>query len=392
MTQPDIGFEMATRRAWPRLKRAIASLVWLLPSGCGDYASWNERWLFDGADGHSSTPAVDGEPAPILACEAAPIEGYTYADAPEFWLGTQATFELRVDGPGHLVAGTAGGDASELRYLRAAGLSVAADGNLELGGEPALGYPLNATPGGPCLGQLRAPNLAPAQATSRIDIRMNVDPRAPVVRFDELEPSGTSNASVSMTVFDSSGTSRYFDIYFSNLGAMKYEYHVVIDGGDLGGTPGAFVLVSTGRLQFEASGALVSTLAPPVDVSFAGAAPGQRIYLGFGPGTASGATGYEGTTSFASEASVFSLAVDGLTQGTSSGIDVRPDGDVLVYYDNGEALSIGSLALARFPREAGLVPLGWGLGMTPESGAPQLGTPQSPGRGMLVVGSVSAWP
>lgn len=391
MTVRDIGFEIGTRRGRLSLARALAAFAWLLPLGCGDYASWNDRWLFDGQEGHSSPPTSSGEPAHIPVCEAAPIEGYGYAEVPEFWLGTQAAFELRVDGPGHLVAGT--GDASELRYLRVGELSVAPDGTLELGGEPALGYPLNVTPGGPCLGQLRAPSFAPSRATSTVDIGMNVDPRSFVVTFDVLDPDGTSNFAVSMTVFDSAGTSHYFDIYFSNLGGMAYEYHVVVDGGDLvGGTPGDSVLVSTGSLQFDANGALSSTTTPPVDISFAGGAAPSQIELRYGPDIASGASGFEGSTSFASDTAVFSLAVDGLAEGSGSGIDVRPNGDVLVYYDNGEALSIGTLALARFPREAALAPFGEGWGMTPESGPPQLGTPQSPGRGMLVVGSVSAWP
>jgi len=379
MRMRGMGFERRARRGRATAARALAAFVGLLPLGC-DYASWSDRWLFDGPTGHSSAPASGGEVGPLPACEAAPIEGYGYAEAPEFWLGTQAGYELRVDGPGYLVAGT--GDVAGLRYLRVGELAIAPDGSLELGGAPAIGYPLNVTGGDACLGQLRAPSFAPARASSRIEIGMNVDPRSPVVTFDVLDPSGSSNASVSMLVFDSAGVSHYLDIYFSNLGGMTYEYHVVVDGGDLvGGTPGDFVLVSTGRLRFGASGALASAATPPVAIAFAGGvAPGQ-IELG-----------YEGSTSFASGFTVFSLAVDGVTEGIGSGLDVSPGGEVVVFYDNGEALSLGSLALARFQREAALAAVGEGWGMTPESGAPQLGTPQSPGRGLLVVGSVSAWP
>lgn len=174
---------------------------------------------------------------------------------------------------------------------------------------------------------------------------------------------------------------------------MAYEYHVVADGGDLvAGAPGAFVLLGTGVLQFDANGALSSTTTPPIEISFAGGAPSQLITLSFGPDIASGAGGFEGSTSFASDTTVFSLAMDGLTEGAGSGIDVRPDGDVLVYYDNGEALSIGRLVLARFPRETALAPSGDGWATTADSGPPKLGAPQTSGHGMLVVGSVSAWP
>jgi hypothetical protein len=67
---------------------------------------------------------------------------------------------------------------------------------------------------------------------------------------------------------------------------------------------------------------------------------------------------------------VFSLAADGQTAGTGSGIDVRPNGDVLVYDDNGEALSIGAFAPARFRSEAALVQFGEGWGMTPKERPP----------------------
>lgn len=392
MINRGMGFETGTRRGLLQAARALAAVAWLAPLGCGDYLSWNERWPFDGDGGHTSTPPSQSNADPVPACEGAPIEGYGYAEAPEFWLGTQADFDLRVDGPGYLVAGTAGGDASELQYLRAGALSVAPDGNLELAGEPALGYPLDVTPGGGCLSQLRAPNLAPPRATSRIEIGMNVDPREPIVTFDVLDPSGTSNSSLSMSIFDSVGITHHVDIYFSNQGGMAYQYNVVLDGGDLvGGTPGQSVLVSVGFLQFDSSGALASATTPAFDLPFIGTTA-QSVELSYGPDIASGASGFEGSTSFATYSAVFTLSMDGLTEGTSSGIDVRPDGDVLVYYDNGEALSIGRLALARFPRETALAPFGDGWGMTPESGAPQLGAPQSAGRGMIVVGSVSAWP
>jgi flagellar hook protein FlgE len=366
----------------------------LLPLGCGDYVSWNERWPFDGGHEHASTPPGAGEAAPVAECAAAPIEGYGYADPPEFWLGTQAEFALRVDGPGYLVAGTPGGDASELRYLRSARLSVGTDGGVEIGGEPALGYPLDVAPDGACLSSLRAPNLAPPRATSSIDIGMNVDSRSNIVTFDVLDPEATSNGAVSMLVFDSGGTTHYLDIYFSHQGGRVWQYDVLVDGGDLvGGTPGQPVLVSTGTLQFDSTGALSLATTPPFEVSFAGGvAPSQRIALSYGRDIASGGSGLERTVNFASDSAVFSLSVDGRNEGTASGVDVRPNGELLVYYDNGDAVPIGSLALARFPREAALASDGEGWGPTSDSGAPSLGAPQSLGRGMIVVESVSAWP
>jgi flagellar hook protein FlgE len=131
---------------------------------------------------------------------------------------------------------------------------------------------------------------------------------------------------------------------------------------------------------------------PPFDIAFAGAGPGQNIYLSFGADIASGGNGSGSSTAFASYDAVFALSVDGVAEGTGAGIDVLPNGEVLVYYDNGEVLPIGTLALARFPGEPELAPLAEGWATTAESGPPQLGQPQSPGRGAVIIESVSPWP
>jgi flagellar hook-basal body protein len=384
-------------RGWLALAGVFMGGALLLPLGCGEYSSWNERWLFDDHDGHSSSPnevpAAPVPAAPVPACGGAPIDGYGYAEPPEFWLGTRSVFELRVDGPGYLMAGTAGADASELRFLRNTGLSVTPDGSIELAGEPALGYPLDAVVGGPCLGELRAPSIAAPRATSSINILMNLDPRTPVVHFDVLDASATANTSLSLSVFDNVGQARTVDIYFSNAGNGLHNYYVLVDGADLvGGTPGTPVWVGRGSLQFDANGALSVASTPPFDIAFAGAGPGQDIYLSFGPDIASGGNGSGSSTAFASYDEVFALSADGVAVGTGSGIDVLPNGEVLVYYDNGEVLPIGTLALARFPEEPELAPLADGWATTAESGPPQLGQPQSPGRGAVIIESVSPWP
>jgi len=49
----------------PRLAPALVAFAGLLPVGCGDYVSWNERWPFDGEHEHGSTPPNSGEAAPV---------------------------------------------------------------------------------------------------------------------------------------------------------------------------------------------------------------------------------------------------------------------------------------------------------------------------------------
>jgi flagellar hook protein FlgE len=89
-------------------------------------------------------------------------------------------------------------------------------------------------------------------------------------------------------------------------------------------------------------------------------------------------------TSFATGDLVYSMSVDGRRAGTGSHVSVETAGEVSVAFDNGDALYLGTLALARFAREAALATDKEGLLYpTPRSGPPQLGNPLSPGRGSV---------
>ena len=372
----------------PGLARVLACGAFaLLPVGCGELVSWDERWIFDGAGSDSSPTPIDPETAEP-ACQAEPLEGYHYAEPPEFWLGVQDPFDVTVSGLGFLVAGASAADPAELRFSRTGALAVAPDGTLVLGNAPALGYAPEAT-GGQCLVELRVPLFSPPRATSRVDMRGNFDSRAPITAFDVLDPESTSNTSLSFMVFDSTGARHYLDIYFANQGGSLLGYHVLVDGGSLvTGAPGTPVEVSSGLLRFDANGTLLEATSPALDLSFAGgAAPSQAISLSWGTGAGSGGGGYASSTSFASNSEFYELSLDGLAAGAGVGINVTHAGEVLAYYDSGEALPLGTLALARFPREPALAPLGDDWAMTPESGAPQYAAPQSSGRGALLSGT-----
>jgi flagellar hook protein FlgE len=364
----------------------LGGVLALIATGCERLVSWDDRWMFD--TGGSDAPSAPSTPT-YPACEAGDIFGYHYPNAGEFWLGSQAALDVSVSGPGFLVAGAAGAPAEELRFARSGQLFVAPDGTLSLAsGEPALGYPPDVALGGSCLVELRAPLSSPPRATRHIALRMNFEPRPSQAWFDILDPAGTSSASTSFIVFDSIGAPHVVELYFTSMPGY-IEYNVVVDGADLaGGTPGWPVLVSTGTLLFTTDGALDNATTPMLDISFIGlATANQAIDIDFGPDiTNDGSSGYAGSTMFATSTAVLSQSVDGHTAGTGADVHVGAAGDVQVRFDNGDALTIGTLALARFPREAALAPIGDdGWVATSDSGAPQLGAPQQSGRGALVV-------
>jgi flagellar hook protein FlgE len=382
------------------LERCHSPRVWhalllVLLTACGGAVSTDERWNADADPEPLLAPEALDCPSAVPAAstggcesEAAPIYGYHYASPPEFWLGSQAERGVEVSGAGYFVSDDAATSEHAVRFASEARVSVGPDGNLEdHGGHALLGYAPTAT--GPCVVRLKAPIFSPPQATSSIWIRANLDPRAPIETFDIVEPSRTSNSSTSQVVIDSLGALHLVDFYFHNLGGNLYEYDVVSDGSDVeGGTPGFPTLISVGTLQFTSDGALYVATTPPLSISFAGGATAnQPIEIDFGPDIAFyGGSGYGGSTSFASDTFIWSQTSDGFVAGTGSDVRISFSGEVSVEFDTGASLSIGTLALARFPNEDRLEAADDGsLRAKPESGPAQYGVPDGPGRGPLSV-------
>jgi flagellar hook protein FlgE len=235
---------------------------------------------------------------------------------------------------------------------------------------------------------VRAAVASPPHATTQMAFRMNLDPRQPVVDFYLYDPDGTSNGSSSISVWDSAGGIHTLDAYFNNRGGGLFIVSFVVDGGDLDGeTPGQHVLVGTATLQFTTAGALDSAAVPALQPSFVGATPDQEIAVDFGPSISLGDSGLNGTTSFATFTAVFAQSQDGAPPGT--GVDAIVDawGTLHGQFDSGVSAPFGTLALARFPREARLVTDEDGLQReTLDSGQPLLGRPLDPGRGSVRTG------
>lgn len=344
--------------------------------GCGGATSTDERW---DSDGDPSLPGSSLPPDALAVGQLCPAArraehepSFSHADPPAFWLGSQAATPLRVDGPG-LFASRAAQAPHAASFARELQLFVGPDGTLEneLGGT-VLGYLSGEHAPARCVGPLRAPLFAPPVATTAVALALNLDARALVTRFELEEPSATAFFSVSFLAFDSRGGTHYVDVYFVRH-ETGYVYHVLVDGGDLvGGVPGYYQQVSTGSLSFSPGGSLASLESPAVCVEFSGGGHPQCLHVSFS------------ATNFADDSAVHFLSVDGSAPGTGTELSVDPSGAVTVGFDNGSSLPIGTLALARFAREAALAADEDGqLHVTARSGRPQLGLPLSPGRGSV---------
>jgi flagellar hook protein FlgE len=92
-------------------------------------------------------------------------------------------------------------------------------------------------------------------------------------------------------------------------------------------------------------------------------------------------------TQLASTPSSLSSNTDGASAGTLTSFTVGQGGDITGVYSNGYKQPLGQMALAAFSNPSGLMKAGGNLFQTsPNSGAAQIGTPNTGGRGTIATG------
>ncbi|MHB1489216.1 flagellar hook protein FlgE [mine drainage metagenome] len=161
-----------------------------------------------------------------------------------------------------------------------------------------------------------------------------------------------------ITVYDSLGNARQLDLTFTK-GAT---------GWSVAGSDGTSTLAST-PLTFDASGALTSPTAP--------------VAVGAVNVDLSTITGMAGLDT------VQSKTQDGQEAGTLQSFTLNADGTLQGAFSNGMKQIVGQIALATFNNPVGLEKAGGSLYRTTvNSGAAQIGTAGSGGRGTLVGGSL----
>lgn len=234
---------------------------------------------------------------------------------------------------------------------------------------------------------------SPPTATTSASMTLNLDANAPTpAPWDPANPNATSNYATSATVYDSLGASHHVEVYFRSQGAGAWEYHAMVDGGELtGGVPGTLTEISAGNLTFNASGALASQASTASSASFINAVPGQAIAFTFGDDIAGGGTGLAGTTQFAGTSAVNALDIDGRAAGKLTGIAISDDGKIRGQFDNGDKLELAQVAIADFANLEGLDRSGDGLlTETPTSGKPLIDVPGTGGRGAVSAGALES--
>jgi flagellar hook protein FlgE len=232
---------------------------------------------------------------------------------------------------------------------------------------------------------------SPPSATTTAKMTLNLDANSTVgPAWDPANPNTTSNYATSMTVYDSLGAAHHVDVYFRNQGNGGFEWHAMVDGGELaGGTPGTPTEIGSGALTFDASGKLASQTTTTSSASFVNAAPNQAVAFNFGDDLASGGTGLGGTTMFAGASSVTGVDVDGRGFGNLVDLHFNPDGTIEGVFDNGDRLALAKLALADFASPEGLERQGDSLyAATASSGTALIDVPSTGARGSVMGGAL----
>ena len=234
---------------------------------------------------------------------------------------------------------------------------------------------------------------SPPSPTTKASMTLNLDANAAVPgAWDPLNPNTTSNYATSATVYDSLGAAHHVEVFFRSQGAGAWEYHAMVDGGDLtGGVKGTLTEIASGNLTFNSAGALASQASAASSASFINATPGQAINFNFGDDLASGGTGLAGTTQFAGASSVNGLDIDGRSPGKLTDIVISDDGKIRGQFDNGDKIELAQVALADFANVQGLERAGDGLVTeSAASGKPLIDVPGTGARGAVSAGALES--
>ncbi len=203
--------------------------------------------------------------------------------------------------------------------------------------------------------------------------------------------SEEADYSTSITIYDSLGVAHDVTVLFERESDTEWNWTALIDGAeaDLGGgtmgDEGYALELASGHFEVDTDGLITGTPTPTAGLTafnFPGAAT-TSIDFQLGLDSTGAETG--GSMRMAdSESYVVAMSQDGYTIGDLLEVQVDSEGVLTGYYSNGENRTLGQVALAMFPTNAGLDRVGGNLfRATPSSGLPVLGAPDVGGRGSI---------
>lgn len=297
-----------------------------------------------------------------------------------------------------------GGDGIAQPALNSLTNAIVVGGNLKIVMES--GYAVKST--SPVVGNL----FAPLTAASFTPVLINA--------FDPND-SKSYNHATSSTVYDSLGNAHIMRSYFvkekydandATTTPNHWKMHVQIDGQNVGdpdpslpSPQNTVPTVASYNVYFSADGTLNKTLTdnmlisnwtalgadgkplgalPPLNVLQGGTTPVAEP-----PASSNFVVDLGGSSQFGSAFSVENLNQNGYTTGRLAGLDVDSKGILFARFTNGEAQTLGQVALANFNNMEGLKPVGNSMwAQTFETGEAVIGAPGSSSLGNITSGAL----
>ena len=273
-------------------------------------------------------------------------------------------------------------NTDENSYTRDGDFTVNAQGQLTTSdGQLVLGYPavngVVSSAGTPVAINVNQQATLPGVATTSFQMTTNLDATGGV--------GATFNTPI--TVYDTLGNSQTLTVQFTNTGTNTWSYSVTVPSSALTGGTGTTTQITSGTLNFDSSGNLLTPASPVTGIDITGLADGAAdISLSW---NLAGTGGSSLLTQQAATSATAATSQNGYGVGTLSSYSVEPDGTILGQFSNEQTLALGQVAVANFANVQGLIQTGNGnLIPSAASGSPIIGTAESGGNGNIVGGAV----
>lgn len=262
--------------------------------------------------------------------------------------------DMAINGDGFFVVNTPSGTA----YTRNGAFQLDKSGQLvTANGDKVMGYPLDPLTGTRSTAtaepvKFPSGSAIPANPTTKAEIRLNLDARAPLAAGDPaatppVPATPRQTYGTSFQAFDSLGVAHPVSVYFEKTGPNTWA---VFDGLDDPTATPPVTATNLGTLTFNADGSLdtaASTLAPVSLNLTNGATTPLSVNIDL-----------SNATQFGSSFAVAKIVQDGYASGELTGVSVSGDGTLMASYSNGITRPEAQVALARFTNPQGLAPAG----------------------------------
>ena len=294
--------------------------------------------------------------------------------------------DMAISGDGFFVVQ----DGSDDFFLtRAGSFIVDASGNLvNSANQFLMGYDLRATGTAPIangfggLEQINVGLLAlTADPTTDAQLVPNLPDSAPIVAAGSLPSDNVAGSDfggkTSLLMFDSLGNERQIDVYFAKTANDTWEL-AMYNGEDAtnGGFPYSSGMLANSTLNFD-----------PLTGYIAGG--GATTVTFTVPGGESVDLDMTGISQLGAEYTITAAGTNGSAPATVERVEIDTDGTVFGIYQNGNAVPIYQLALAKVPSPDSLKPLpGNSFAVTIASGNVLVGQAETEGYGSILSGAL----